>query len=277
MEESDSKQRLNAYIYDFLVKSALRGSARTFFEETGLQRDGNGNGNGSDSRKGDVKKEIVAIDSPRSYLYEWWKIFWDLCTVRSNRNDGESVGLPAVQAYCKLWDEKKAQEQAVMAQEVRAASLQQASEDAGEYENEEVDASKLALMVNSVPLKSNLRKAPSASLKRVEKRQSKRRRQSDIREGLRHDPSALIRSGDVRMDRSARVNTVPHGDSVNAALPTQEMPSFDLQSFEYDPDFLLFTSPEAVPLSMEFPAIPGEDTCFIDNSGERALNFLNGT
>lgn len=42
-------------------------------------------------------------------------------------------------------------------------------------------------------------------------------------------------------------------------VSSQELPSFDLESFEYDPDYLIFTSPEAAPLSIDFPPIPGED------------------
>lgn len=38
------------------------------------------------------------------------------------------------------------------AQEVKAASLQQMAEDAGEYRDETIDGFKLALIINSVPL-----------------------------------------------------------------------------------------------------------------------------
>lgn len=280
MEKSgDPKQILNAYIYDFLVKSALHGSAQTFFEEAGLRQDGNGNDKDKvgDNDSGDFEKKIVSVDSSRSYLYEWWKIYWDLCAVRSSRDDSETTELPAVQAYYKLWSEKKAKEHAIMTQEVKAASLQQKFEDAGDYGDEKVDASKLALVVNSVPLKSNLRKAPSASLKRVKRQKHYKRKQVSMKEGLRCDQNLLMRSGEARTDRDAQVSTVSRRDSDMTSLVSQELPSFDLQSFEYDQDFPLFASSEMVPLPAEFPPIPGEDTSFIDNSGERAFNFLNGT
>lgn len=268
-ESQGSKQRLNAYIYDFLVKSALHGSAGTFFEEAGLREDSdNGNSNSS------VKRGVVVVDSPQGYLYEWWKIFWDLCTVRSKRGDGGTTGLPAMQAYYKLWSEKNAQENALMTQEINAASLQQTSEDAGEYRNEEVDASRLSLVVSSVPLQPSLRKVPPVSSKRVEKQKHYKKRV--LREERQYEQNLFMRRSNVSTDRTAHVNAVPHHAGTRASLPSQEVPAFDLQSFEYDPDFLLFTSPETAPLPVDFPPTHGEDTSFLDNSSERSFNFLNG-
>lgn len=75
-----SKQSLNAYIHDFLVKSAFNGSARTFFEEAGLQNSADVGGN--------EDLLVAVVDSPQSYFYEWWQIFWKLCSSKTNRSGG---------------------------------------------------------------------------------------------------------------------------------------------------------------------------------------------
>lgn len=213
----DSKQRLNTYIYDFLVKSALHNSARTFFEEAGLRQNRGFN------------EEIVARHSSRSYLYEWWEIFWELCAIKAHGSDNGSIKLSRVQAFYELWAKKKKQKNTMMAEEVRAASLQQIYEDAGRYKEDKVDTSEANFVVDSIPLQLDLRKSRSTSMGRVGKQKcSKRTEQSNSKKGIRYDKSLLASSDNTSRDENTRVNIVSHPfNSRTDSYSSQELQPFD--------------------------------------------------
>ncbi|AQZ10853.1 FLO8 (YER109C) [Zygosaccharomyces parabailii] len=172
--ESDSKQVLNAYIYDFLVKSFFNGSAATFYQEADLQ------GHAQGQAEGEVGERVGRLDhdTPQGYLYEWWQIFWDLCAAR-----GRGGGSRNAQLYNESWTRRQKEQNRYRSQELKAASLQQMAEDAGEYVGEEVDPALLAMVVTNVPYRGGLRKRVRTEEPIPETRPCKRGRQNNISYG----------------------------------------------------------------------------------------------
>ncbi|TYK00063.1 transcriptional corepressor LEUNIG_HOMOLOG-like isoform X2 [Cucumis melo var. makuwa] len=65
--------RLDAYIYDYLLKRKLYASARSFLAE------------------GKILRDPVAFDAPGGFLLEWWSVFWDLFIARINPQHSEAA------------------------------------------------------------------------------------------------------------------------------------------------------------------------------------------
>uniref|UniRef100_M4F7J0 LisH domain-containing protein n=1 Tax=Brassica campestris TaxID=3711 RepID=M4F7J0_BRACM len=63
--------RLDVYIYDYLVKRDLKATAQAFQAE------------------GKVSSDPVAIDAPGGFLFEWWSVFWDIFIARTNEKHSE--------------------------------------------------------------------------------------------------------------------------------------------------------------------------------------------
>ncbi|XP_050936716.1 transcriptional corepressor LEUNIG_HOMOLOG-like isoform X6 [Cucumis melo] len=66
-------ERLDAYIYDYLLKRKLYASARSFLAE------------------GKILRDPVAFDAPGGFLLEWWSVFWDLFIARINPQHSEAA------------------------------------------------------------------------------------------------------------------------------------------------------------------------------------------
>ncbi|PNY14117.1 transcriptional corepressor LEUNIG-like protein [Trifolium pratense] len=67
-----SESRLNAYIYDYLMKKQLYETAKVFHEE------------------GAVETGIV-MDAPGGFLYEWWSVFWELFMAKQGLSNSEQA------------------------------------------------------------------------------------------------------------------------------------------------------------------------------------------
>ncbi|KAF6167951.1 hypothetical protein GIB67_020521 [Kingdonia uniflora] len=65
------ENRLDVYIYDYLVKRNLHATAKAFQSE------------------GKVSSDPVAIDAPGGFLFEWWSVFWDIFIARTNEKHSE--------------------------------------------------------------------------------------------------------------------------------------------------------------------------------------------
>lgn len=85
---ANSREILNAYIYDFLLKSGLNSSAAAFFKEANLPiiRD---NEKVSDRyfllNSKELPKSQMTIDTPQGFISEWWQVFWDIFNSRTGR------------------------------------------------------------------------------------------------------------------------------------------------------------------------------------------------
>jgi len=84
----------NSYVYDFLKRSGAHETARTYLREgenLKIKNDGansiNGGGNsGSDNNVGGPLPDAdVPVQAPEGFLYEWWTVFWDIYSVKLNR------------------------------------------------------------------------------------------------------------------------------------------------------------------------------------------------
>ncbi|QLL31593.1 hypothetical protein HG536_0B04570 [Torulaspora globosa] len=114
-----SKQMLDAYIYDFLLKSSLKNSASTFCREAGIL-----------DATGEPKTPSVldqVKDAPQGFLYEWWQIFWDLFNARTHKE-----GSVIAREFSRILANKQKEEHAYRSQAVQAAMLQQMAEQQGE-------------------------------------------------------------------------------------------------------------------------------------------------
>ncbi|CDK24644.1 unnamed protein product [Kuraishia capsulata CBS 1993] len=88
----NSRELLNAYVYDFLIKSGLPNTAKAFFQEADVpvvqNQDDKANGSRSNSPKGGISEVpplMMSMDAPQGFLYEWWQIFWDVFNARTHR------------------------------------------------------------------------------------------------------------------------------------------------------------------------------------------------
>ncbi|CAJ1944384.1 unnamed protein product [Sphenostylis stenocarpa] len=66
------ENRLDLYIYDYLVKRQLHATARVFQAE------------------GNVSTGPVVIEAPSGFLFEWWSVFWDIYIARANQKHTEA-------------------------------------------------------------------------------------------------------------------------------------------------------------------------------------------
>lgn len=122
---SNSKQLLNAYIYDFLIKSRLPQTARIFVNEADVptsQGSLSSNSPGGDSQNGraaylQFQKEnnlpqlAMAMDAPQGFLFEWWLVFWDVFQAKNNRGSSQM----AMQYYqLQMMKQRQQQEMAGM-------------------------------------------------------------------------------------------------------------------------------------------------------------------
>ncbi|QLQ79106.1 hypothetical protein HG537_0B04540 [Torulaspora globosa] len=114
-----SKQMLDAYIYDFLLKSSLKNSASTFCREAGII-DVSG-----EPRTPSVLDQVK--DAPQGFLYEWWQIFWDLFNARTHKE-----GSVIAREFSRILANKQKEEYGYRSQAVQAAMLQQMAEQRGE-------------------------------------------------------------------------------------------------------------------------------------------------
>lgn len=115
----NSKQLLNAYVYDFLIKSKLPQTAKIFVNEAEIPSipshlsPNNNGGGGSNSnsphstrnspqvnnisnpstpnpnlpKDHNLPNLSVAIDAPQGFLFEWWEIFWDVFQAKNNHSN----------------------------------------------------------------------------------------------------------------------------------------------------------------------------------------------
>lgn len=108
---TSAKQLLNAYIYDFLVKSRLPQTAKLFVNEADVPSTfdasastqnsphmNNGNNNGKPPLSPGLQQFFrdhqlpvlrVTIDAPQGFLFEWWQVFWDVYQAKNNRGSSQ--------------------------------------------------------------------------------------------------------------------------------------------------------------------------------------------
>nr|VDC88778.1 unnamed protein product [Brassica oleracea] len=69
----EADKMLDAYIYDHLVKKKLHNTAKSFMTEV------------------KVSPDLVAIDAPGGFLFEWWSVFWEMYYARTKEKHDESA------------------------------------------------------------------------------------------------------------------------------------------------------------------------------------------
>lgn len=124
-----SKEMLDAYIYDFLLKSSLNGSASIFCREAGMAINGIDGDVKDERERYNALKEIK--DVPQGFLYEWWQLFWDLFNARTHKK-----GSALAEEYSEICLQKRKEEYSRRAQAVQAARMQHLAEENADYENE---------------------------------------------------------------------------------------------------------------------------------------------
>ncbi|GMM31331.1 hypothetical protein DAMA08_040760 [Martiniozyma asiatica (nom. inval.)] len=87
---SNSKELLNAYIYDFLLKSGLKASATAFFQEAEIPLAHNDDKLPHKSFS-ELPQCQMTMDAPHGFIYEWWQIFWDVFNARTQRGGSASA------------------------------------------------------------------------------------------------------------------------------------------------------------------------------------------
>jgi hypothetical protein len=91
LKSTNSKQLLNAYVYDFLIKSSLPQTAQSFMKEADVPK----GPPTSKIVKRPPQKELlplaISLDAPQGFLYEWWQIFWDVFNARTHRGGSDNA------------------------------------------------------------------------------------------------------------------------------------------------------------------------------------------
>ncbi|KAG2308878.1 hypothetical protein Bca52824_028626 [Brassica carinata] len=105
----EADKMLDVYIYDYLVKKKLHSTAKSFMTE------------------GKVSPDPVAIDAPGGFLFEWWSVFWDIFTARTNEKHSEAAA-----AYIEA-QQGKAKEQQLQMQQMQM--IRQAQMQRGKHPN----------------------------------------------------------------------------------------------------------------------------------------------
>lgn len=97
---TNSKQLLNAYIYDFLIKSRLPQTARIFVNEADVPTSQNSSSSSNSPGDGqaphiqfqkdnNLPQLSMAMDAPQGFLFEWWLVFWDVFQAKNNRGSSQ--------------------------------------------------------------------------------------------------------------------------------------------------------------------------------------------
>lgn len=147
MNEYDSKvvkqkKTLNAYIYDFLLKSNHNDTAISFYNEADIVEDGNR----PIRMNPDVHVPpafIPKFNTKQSYLFEWWLIFWDVFNSKSNR-DGSALS----QHYYHILLMQRQFEQGFRNVAVNAARQQFLAESNNEFEDESLNVFEFLSMLS---------------------------------------------------------------------------------------------------------------------------------
>ncbi|CAI2184447.1 3138_t:CDS:10 [Funneliformis geosporum] len=96
MHKQQEQKLLNSYVYDFLKRSGATETARAYLREgradIKLKNDGSDSINGSSSSSSDnnmnsilLPDADVPVEAPEGFLYEWWNVFWDVFSAKSQR------------------------------------------------------------------------------------------------------------------------------------------------------------------------------------------------
>lgn len=118
-QASNAKQLLNAYVYDFLIKSRLPQTARIFVNEAevpSVQNSSSSSNNNSphqmatgnpqgasnvstphtaSANSQQFQKEnnlpclALAMEAPQGFLFEWWLVFWDVMQAKNNKGGSQ--------------------------------------------------------------------------------------------------------------------------------------------------------------------------------------------
>ncbi|KAG7810371.1 hypothetical protein KL921_002866 [Ogataea angusta] len=86
----NSRELLNAYVYDFILKSGFTATASAFFKEANIpvihsEKRPTNSPPGSATGTPDLPASFMTMDAPQGFLYEWWQIFWDVFNARTQR------------------------------------------------------------------------------------------------------------------------------------------------------------------------------------------------
>ncbi|CAG8512922.1 14774_t:CDS:10 [Funneliformis caledonium] len=96
MHKQQEQCLLNSYVYDFLKRSGATETARAYLREgrgdIKLKNDGTDSINGSSSSSSDNNMNAlllpdadVPVQAPEGFLYEWWNVFWDIYSAKTQR------------------------------------------------------------------------------------------------------------------------------------------------------------------------------------------------
>lgn len=91
LKSSNSKQLLNAYVYDFLIKSSLPKTAQSFIKEAEVPTGPPTTKSIKRPQQKDLLPLAISLDAPQGFLYEWWQIFWDVFNARTHRGGSENA------------------------------------------------------------------------------------------------------------------------------------------------------------------------------------------
>lgn len=97
-QATNPKQLLNAYVYDFLVKSRLPQTAKIFVNEADIPSITESPSNDSITspnttqyhKDNDLPLLKVSMNAPQGFLFEWWLVFWDVYQAK-NTNGNSSM------------------------------------------------------------------------------------------------------------------------------------------------------------------------------------------
>ncbi|KAG7880822.1 hypothetical protein KL937_001669 [Ogataea polymorpha] len=86
----NSRELLNAYVYDFILKSGFTATASAFFKEANIpvihsEKRPTNSPSSSATGTSDLPASFMTMDAPQGFLYEWWQIFWDVFNARTQR------------------------------------------------------------------------------------------------------------------------------------------------------------------------------------------------
>ncbi|KAM9918133.1 hypothetical protein OXX80_013054 [Metschnikowia pulcherrima] len=121
---TNARQLLNAYVYEYLLKSTLPETAKQFVAEADVPSISAGQAsartspllmnrpensvfnkdNGSAMSSGGTPSEVVqlaeehnlpglalSMEAPQGFLYEWWQVYWDVHQAKNNRNRSSAM------------------------------------------------------------------------------------------------------------------------------------------------------------------------------------------
>ena len=113
IEEMDYDARLNAYIYDYLIRSGQFDTARALYESKAQMNpalkgtDGDANGSDEDSKDDAGPKRPAGLPAPNTstgsegqggpFLLEWFSLFWDVFHAQRKRPSASAQAMQYVQ------------------------------------------------------------------------------------------------------------------------------------------------------------------------------------